>query len=132
MSNVPLVADYMSRDLITLSPGLEINHAMNILLNERISGAPVVDENGGLVGVLSKKDCLAAALAASYYRDWGKPVRTYMSTDVQTLDAGLDIVAATNAFLDSSFRRFPVLESGRLVGQISRADALRAMRDNWA
>lgn len=131
MSTVPLVADYMSRNLITLSPETEINHAMNILLKKRISGAPVVDESGRLVGVLSKKDCLAAALAASYYRDWGKPVSTYMSTDVQTLDAGLDIVAATNAFLDSSYRRFPVMENGRLVGQISRADALRAMRDNW-
>lgn len=131
MSSVARVADYMSRNLITLSPDMEINHAMNILLEKRISGAPVVDESGQLIGVLSKKDCLAAALAASYYRDWGKPVSAYMSTDVQTLDSGLDIVAATNAFLESSFRRFPVMENGQLVGQISRADALRAMSDNW-
>ncbi len=131
MSSVPSVADYMARDLITLSPDMEINHAMNILLDKKLSGAPVVDDSGQLVGVLSKKDCLAAALAASYYRDWGKPVSAYMSTDVKTLDAGMDILAATNAFLDSSFRRFPVMENGRLVGQISRSDALRAMRDNW-
>lgn len=131
MSSASNVADYMSRDLITLSPDMEINHAMNILLEKHISGAPVVDANGKLVGILSKKDCLAAALAASYYRDWGKPVSAYMSTDVRTLDAGLDIVAATSVFLDSSFRRFPVMENGQLVGQISRADALRAMSDNW-
>lgn len=131
MSSVPSVADYMARDLIILSPDMEINHAMNILLDKKLSGAPVVDDSGQLVGVLSKKDCLAAALAASYYRDWGKPVSAYMSTDVKTLDAGMDILAATNAFLDSSFRRFPVMENGRLVGQISRSDALRAMRDNW-
>lgn len=131
MSNVPLVSDYMARDLITLRPDMEINHAMNILLEKRISGAPVVDENDWLVGVLSKKDCLRAALDASYYRDWGKPVSAHMSTDVKTLDAGLDILAATKAFVDSSFRRFPVMESGKLVGQISRADALRAMSENW-
>ncbi|MEH6726646.1 MAG: CBS domain-containing protein [Hyphomicrobiales bacterium] len=131
MSSVPSVADYMARDLIILSPDMEINHAMNILLDKKLSGAPVVDDSGQLVGVLSKKDCLAAALAASYYRDWGKPVSAYMSTDVKTLDAGMDILAATNAFLDSSFRRFPVMENGRLVGQISRSDALRAMRDSW-
>lgn len=131
MENVACVADYMSRDLIILSPEQEINHAMNILLDHRLSGAPVLDQNGGLVGVLSKKDCLKAALEASYYREWGGTVATYMSTRIETLDAGLDIVSATKVFLDSSFRRFPVVENGQLVGQISRADALRAMRDNW-
>ena len=131
MTDVSLVSDYMARNLITLSPDMEINHAMNILLDERISGAPVVDATGALVGVLSKKDCLKAALEASYYRDWGSSVAKYMSADVETLHAGMDIITATNAFLNSAFRRFPVLENGRLVGQISRADALRAMRDNW-
>lgn len=131
MNTIALVADYMTRDLITLSPETEINRAMNMLLDQRISGAPVVDQNGQMVGVLSKKDCLKAALEASYYRDWGRTVASYMSTPVETLDAGMDIVAATNAFLNSSFRRFPVVENGQLVGQISRADALRALNDNW-
>ena len=131
MTDVPLVSDYMARDLITLSADMEINRAMNILLDRGISGAPVVDSAGRLVGVLSKKDCLKAALEASYYRDWGQPVAKYMTKDVQTLHAGMDILTATNAFLNSIFRRFPVMENGRLVGQISRADALRAMRDNW-
>ncbi len=108
MSSASIVADYMSRDLITLSPDMEINHAMNILLEKHISGAPVVDASGKLVGVLSKKDCLAAALAASYYRDWGKPVSAYMSTDVQTLDAGMDIVAATSVFLTVPSDGFPL------------------------
>lgn len=131
MTDVPLVSDYMARDLITLSADMEINRAMNILLDRGISGAPVVDSAGRLVGVLSKKDCLKAALEASYYRDWGQPVAKYMTKDVQTLNAGMDILTATNAFLNSVFRRFPVMENGRLVGQISRADTLRAMRDNW-
>ena len=69
MNTIALVADYMTRDLITLSPETEINRAMNMLLDQRISGAPVVDQNGQMVGVLSKKDCLKAALEASYYRD---------------------------------------------------------------
>ena len=54
------VSDYMTRDLITLSPDAEINHAMKLLLDRGISGAPVLDANGDLVGVLSKKDCLKA------------------------------------------------------------------------
>lgn len=131
MKPVALVADYMARDLITLSPDMEINRAMNILLKHHISGAPVVDHIGKMVGVLSKKDCLKAALEASYYREWGKTVAVYMTTEIETLDAGTDIVAATNAFLASAFRRFPVMKNGQLVGQISRADALRAMNDHW-
>ncbi|MEC5324906.1 CBS domain-containing protein [Aurantimonas sp. A3-2-R12] len=127
----PRIDDYMSRDLITLTPGIEINHAMNILLDRRLSGAPVLDETGRLVGVLSKKDCLKAALHASYFQEWGGTVRDYMSQNVETLDAGTDIVEAANAFLASPFRRFPVMRNGKLVGQVSRADILRALRDCW-
>lgn len=132
MNDIPLVSDYMARDLVTLSPDMEINRAMNVLLDHGISGAPVVDAQGWLVGVLSKKDCLKAALEASYYRQWGGTVDKYMARDVKTVEAGMDIIAATRAFVDSSFRRFPVLDNGELVGQISRADALRAMRDYWS
>ncbi|MFQ6549653.1 CBS domain-containing protein [Aestuariibius sp. 2305UL40-4] len=131
MTDIALVADYMVTDIATLSPEMEINRAMNVLLDNNISGAPVVDETGALIGVLSQKDCLKAAIEASYYRDWGGTVAKYMSTDVKTLPAGMDILAAATAFLESPYRRFPVLENGRLAGQISRADALRALRDNW-
>ncbi len=131
MKRVSLVSDYMTRDLVTLTPDTEINRAMNQLLDNEISGAPVLDANGALVGVLSKKDCLKAAMDASYYRSWGGTVEAHMSTDVQTLDAGMDVLAAASAFVNSTYRRFPVMEDGRLVGQISRADALRAMRDSW-
>lgn len=131
MSALPTIGSYMTRELITLSPNQEINSAMQLLLERKISGAPVVDEAGELIGLLTKKDCLRAALEASYYRDWGKPVSTYMTREVQTLDISLDIFAACQRFLDSNFRRFPVIEDERLVGQISRTDILRAMAENW-
>lgn len=131
MIALPTIAEYMTRDLIKLTPDLEINKAMQLLLDCKISGAPVVDETGELVGLLTKKDCLRAALEASYYRDWGKPVSAYMAHDVQTLDRSMDIFAACQVFLASSFRRFPVVEDERLVGQISRTDILRAMAENW-
>jgi CBS domain-containing protein len=131
MTPLPRVADYMIRDLVTLSPLQEVNHAMAVLLDRRFSGAPVLDGAGHLVGVLSKKDCLRAALEASYYRDWGKPVSAYMTPDPETMDPALDIVAACERFVSSQYRRFPVVEGGRLLGQISRADILRAMAENW-
>lgn len=127
----PRVADYMSRELVLLAPRMEITRAMQILLDRRLSGAPVVDDYGTLVGMLSKKDCLHAALHASYHHDWGGAVEGYMTRNVETMEAELDMVTAAQRFIDSSYRRFPVLSETRLVGQISRADVLRALVDHW-
>lgn len=132
MIDRPRIADYMTRDLILLGPGMEILHAMKTLLEHRISGAPVVDADGRLVGVLSKKDCLRAALQGAYHQEWGGQVATCMSKNPETLDADLDLVAAAEYFLSSEYRRFPVLRDGKLVGQISRADLLRALLENWS
>lgn len=131
MNGRPRIKAYMSRELVTLTPGMEINRAMHLLVDNRLSGAPVLDETGNLVGMLSQKDCLKAALHASYYRDWGDTVADYMSGEVQTLDADLDLAEAAEAFLASPFRRFPVMEEGRLAGLISRSDLLRALAGNW-
>ncbi|MCY0096664.1 CBS domain-containing protein [Hoeflea ulvae] len=131
MSARPQIRTYMSRELVTLTPDMEINRAMHLLIDNHISGAPVLDAAGNLVGMLSQKDCLKAALHASYYREWGDTVAKYMSVNVQTLDAELDLVEAAEAFLASSFRRFPVMSEGRLVGQISRSDLLKALAGNW-
>ena len=131
MNPRPRVRDYMAINLTLLRPEMEILHAMEVLLEKRISGAPVVDPDGVMVGVLSKKDCLRAALNATYYQEWGSPVAGFMSTVVESLYADMDLVTAAERFLASSFRRFPVLQDGNLVGQISRADVLRALVENW-
>ena len=75
----PTVDDYMARDLFTFGPEDDIHTAVKILLDHRISGAPVLDRHGELIGVLSKKDCFKVIYSASYYRDWGGRVQDYMS-----------------------------------------------------
>ena len=121
------VADVMATRLVTFTPDMNIHEAIRILLGKRISGAPVVDADGALVGMLSKKDCLKIVFSSQYHDDWGGPVRDFMTTPVETLDAGLDLVSAAQHFLDSHFRRFPVLRDGKLVGQVSRYDILKAL-----
>ncbi len=123
------VADIMATRLITFPPDMNIHEAIRILLDKRISGAPVVDADGSLVGVLSKKDCLKVVFSTQYHDDWGGPVSDFMSTPVETLDAELDIVRAAQAFLDSHFRRFPVVRAGKLVGQVSRYDILKVLTE---
>jgi CBS domain-containing protein len=122
-----IVADIMATELVTFSPDTIIHKAIQVLLSQRLSGAPVIDETRRLVGVLSKKDCLKIALSSSYYQDWGGTVQEYMSANVVTLDADTDLVSAAEFFLGSNYRRFPVMRDGQLVGQISRTDVLRAL-----
>lgn len=128
---VPTIAAYMARELVTFSPELEINHALARLLERNVSGAPVLDEAGRLVGIVTAKDCFKAALHACYYQGWGGVVADYMSTKVQTMDIDLDIVTAAERFLACPYRRFPILENGRLVGIITRLDLLRAFSRQW-
>ena len=124
-----LVRDYMAGHLVTFKPDMDVMDAIHRLVKHRIAGAPVVDDKGDLVGMLSELDCMRVALNAGYYGDWGGPVAEYMSTSVESVDAEMNIVDLAQKFLDSGFRRFPVLRNNRLVGQISRRDALRALSE---
>lgn len=128
---LPRLQDLMTRDVMTLTPDQEILQAMDLLVTRRLSGAPVVDASGAVVGMLSKKDCLKAALNASYYQEWGGKVRDYMTTPVSSLPPDMDVLEAAAVFQSSAYRRFPILKDGRLVGQVSRLDLLRALARLW-
>ena len=121
------IADYMSTELVSFSPDDDIIEAMRRLLHWQLSGAPVLDESGQMVGILSQKDCLAIVYNAAYHQDLGGQVSQYMSREVEHLEASSSVVDAAEKFLHSSFRRFPVLRDGKLVGLISRHDILRAL-----
>ena len=122
------VKDYMSRTIVTFKPNQSVLDAVHTLVEHRIAGAPVVDETGNLVGMLSELDCLKVVLQAGYHGDYGGPVRDFMSSDVQTVNAEMSIVDLAEKFLKTRLRRFPVTDRNRLVGQISRRDVLRALQ----
>jgi len=128
-----LIKDYMATNLTTFTPGMEISEAIKYLNTHKISGAPVVDERGSLVGMLSEKDCLQVALQSTYYEDWvGGVVSEYMTENVETVADTASIVDIAEKFLKSSYKRYPVLsEEGDLVGQVSRSDVLRALDMLW-
>lgn len=132
MSRSDSIDRYMSRDLVTLSPETEVTRAVATLLRENVSGAPVVDAQRRLVGILTAKDCFRAVLHASYHQELGNTVATYMTATVETLEAGTGLVTAAERFLDSRARRFPVLRDGRLVGILTRMDVLRGFQTEGA
>jgi len=122
-----LVKDYMSKTLVTFKPDTGVLDAVHTLVKHRIAGAPVVDDEGNLIGMLSEFDCMKVALQAGYYGDFGGPVSEYMTKGVKTVNAEMSIVDLAQEFAEKGFRRFPVTDRNRLVGQISRRDVLRAL-----
>ena len=121
------VKDYMSTKLITFTPDMEVMRAVNTLVQHGIAGAPVLDKDGKLVGMFSEKDCLSVALVASQDTCIAGPVGQFMSTKVVTVDPEMTLMQLATMFVAQSFRRYPVLENGKLVGQISRSDVMRAI-----
>ena len=124
-----VVKDYMARTLVTFKPETDVLDAVHTLVQHRIAGAPVVDDEGNLLGMLSEFDCMQVALNAGYHGTWGGPVRDYMSDGVETVDADMSIVDLAQVFINKKFRRFPVVQGTRLVGQISRRDVLCALEN---
>lgn len=121
------VKDYMSTKLITFTPEMEVMRAVSTLVQHGIAGAPVVDKEGRVVGMFSEKDCLSVALVASQDSCIAGPVSQFMSTKVVTVDPEMTLMQLANMFVAQSYRRYPVLENGKLVGQISRSDVMRAI-----
>ncbi len=129
MPSTYLAKDFMARELVTASPEMEAYEAILLLLKHQISGMPVVDADGKLAGILSERDCLKTLVNAQYYELPTALVKDLMSTEPVTVDASTSILEVADLFLNNKFRRLPVIEDGQLVGQISRRDVLRAIRE---
>ena len=127
MSQPILAKDIMVTKVITLRPEMDLREAANLLAKHKISGAPVVGDAGELVGVLSEKDLMTALLDAVYEEFPSSDVHAYMESNPHTIGEDLDLLSIAQIFHDNVFRRLPVLREGKLVGQISRRDVLRAV-----
>lgn len=128
------VEKYMVRlsNLVTFRPDQDINEVIDIIINKKISGAPVLDQSGKLVGIISEKDCLRIIVDQAYHNlPHNAPrVADYMTKRVKTLSLSSDVVEAATAFLNTPVRRLPIVDNnGALIGQISRRDVLRAAKN---
>lgn len=126
---VPTARDIMTRSLVTLKPDQPALEAARTLLKHKISGAPVVDDAGKLLGLLSEYDCLRAVASAEYEFDAHDAVETVselMTSACHTVGPDLELFGLAHEFVRLRVRRFPVVEGERLIGQVSRRDALAA------
>ncbi len=130
MHTIPVVKHYMTTRLITLTRDMDVYFAIGLLLKNRISGAPVIDKDNNLEGILSEKDCLRIFANGSFYDMPGGPVSKFMTDVVLTVNPGSDLFSVADIFLQHNFRRMPVVEGKKIVGQISRRDVLKAIQDS--
>ena len=132
MNSKLIAQEFMNKSVVTFSADDQVMDAIHELVERQISGAPVVDSQGNLVGVLTERDCVATVLTAGYYGEAAGRVSEYMSRDVITVDADASLMEIAERFSSTPYRRFPVLKNNRLVGLISRRDVLRAVLQHTA
>ena len=142
--------DVMTTDVITLDPNTTIQGVATLLAERGISGAPVVDSGGRLVGIVSEGDLLhraeigtarrhrvrrrswwldhyAADSAREYVKDHGRTVSDIMSPDVLTVTEDTDLADVAALLEAKRIKRVPVMRDGKIVGIISRANIVRAV-----
>lgn len=122
------VSDYMSRKLITFKPEQSVLEVMNTLIANKISGGPVVNDKNELLGIISEGDCMKQISESRYYNMPMEDmiVEKHMAHEVETIDGNMNVFDAATKFVNSKRRRFPIVEEGKLVGQISQKDVLKA------
>jgi len=125
---LPVARDWMSREILSVSPKDDLFDAINQLLSRHYAAAPVVDEAGNLCGMLTEKDCLRILSNLTYADELEGVVEEYQSAIRAICEPSMDLFRVTEMFLATNFPLLPVVERGRLVGVISRRDTLRGVR----
>ena len=130
MSKSIEVREYMHKP-VTVEQDITVSEASQIILNNKLSGVVVVDNDHNLVGMLSELDCLKAMVSAVYNGNMPgtEKVKYIMTTNVEVNRPQEDIITVAATMLDHKHRRRPVIENGKLVGQITCRQLLRAIAD---
>ena len=120
--------DYMLPNPVKVHPDDNILDAMQVIIDNKISGVCVVEDNA-LVGILSEMDCLRAVLGAVYNNAGIGAVREHMASDnLAVAHPDEDIVDVAQDMLRKNQRRRPVVENGKLIGQITCRQLLNAVK----
>lgn len=128
----PLVKEYMTRKLVTFKKDTDINVVIKSLLDNKISGAPVLNDTGEVVGLIDDKDCLKVLFGNVYNQlpVSNDTVSNYMSNVMKSIHVNQNILDAALVFVSTPYKRLLVMDdNNKLVGQISRRDILRAIKD---
>ncbi|APF38992.1 CBS domain-containing protein [Chelatococcus daeguensis] len=141
------VGDIMTMGAATVHPDTSVLEAAQLMLHHGISGVPVVDKEGRLVGMVTERDLLRraetgtehrrprwlsflmdpAARAEDYVRSHGRKVSDVMTQDPQSVAPDAPLTDAVDLMERRGFKRLPVVRDGKVVGIVSRANFLRVL-----
>lgn len=124
---LPTAGEFMTHPVFTLRPDDSVMVALGALLRRGFSGAPVVDGDGRLLGVLSEQDCMRVMASAAFHQLPEGQVHEHMTCCVESISPDLDLFDVVAMLQQGSHRRLPVVSDGRLVGIVARRDVLRAL-----
>jgi CBS-domain-containing membrane protein len=147
MERVMKAAEVMTHNVFTIEPDASILQAIRIMLQRRISGLPVVDTQGSLVGIVTEGDLLRRSetgtqrrrprwlefllgpgrMANEYVHTSGRRIAEVMSTSVYAISEETPVQEIVQLMEKHQVKRLPVLRDGKLVGVVSRANLLRAL-----
>ena len=139
--------DVMTRDLISVTPDATVLQAARLMLQHHISGLPVVDASGKLVGILSEGDFLRrretatqrrrsrwleflmgpGKIASEYTQSHGSKVAEVMTSDVRTVGEDTDLEKIVELMEKHRIKRVPVMRDDKIVGIVTRSNLMHAM-----
>lgn len=122
------IASCMTTDVITVSPKCDIFDVLDKMVAHHVSGIPVVDD-GQMVGIITERDCMKLLAKGFAGMIPEAPVETFMTRDVVALSPETTLFKLASRFLSRTYRRFPVVKDGALVGIVSRRDVLIAIQN---
>ncbi|OSQ53144.1 CBS domain-containing protein [Marivita geojedonensis] len=118
------VGGIMRTDIPTLTADTPIRRAVAVLVDAKAAAAPVLSDDGEMIGILTQKDCFRPALHASYHREWTGRVEDHMSRNVISVDVEDEVIRVAEMFIEHPHRVFPVLSGSGVAGVLHRSDVL--------
>ncbi len=126
-----LVKEIMQKNFVELKESMNTAEAVQILLKNKVTGAPVVNDKGELVGFLSEKDCLKRVIASRYLNSPSVMITEYMTTELVTVSPEQFLLHIVELYTKHPYQCYPVVENKRLVGLIQRHHCLRAAIETY-
>jgi CBS domain-containing protein len=141
--------DMMTRKVVTVSPDTSIRETASLMAANHVSGVPVVDKDGQVVGMVTEKDLIRNRMEdekreswwlnllaegerltpefVEYARAGNNMVRRVMHTEITSVSEDTPLEEIARLMVEKGLKRFPVVKDKKLVGVISRADLVRAL-----
>lgn len=121
--------DIMIDDIITVKKDTRVGKIIRLLVQNRITGLPVIDEDNHLIGMVSEKDVLKVLYSGKIK---GKVVEDIMSTEITAFNENEDLMNIIKCLVDNNFRRVPITSGKTLKGIITRRDIIKFLSNKMA